>query len=241
MIKNLSISFVLFSQLFLKGMPHLHSRMRRITGKDEKPPIDQEDEPDLYRISQLFPVPPPTVSSSTKLPEVITPGTSACGRSDIKSNSHDIPSYDNMFPSQSSCSEERTPTLPNKSHTALDVAVSASAFNLYVALAGQARQVSAQQQSYMQLLSAAASLNFHSGIMPSYAQQMNALSQQQFQHQYNLACLSSFLRGSVRGTAATATGQPAVTAADAEVESPVMFIPVYPSTLAAFGASRRPL
>jgi hypothetical protein len=46
-----------YHELFLRGLPHLHSRMRRVTGKDKKPPIDQDDEPDLYEMSRLNPLP----------------------------------------------------------------------------------------------------------------------------------------------------------------------------------------
>jgi len=232
-----------YHELFLKDMPHLHSRMRRITGKDEKPPIDQEDEPDLYRISQLFPVPPHAVpSSSTRLSDVRTSFTSATRSSDVIVNSiSSVPSYGDMHSSQSSFSEAHTMTQPSTTHNATfaasDTAVAAPSFNPFIALAAQAQQATTQQQNYLQFLTAATSMPFSTCMVPSYAQQMSALSQQQ----YNLACLSSFLQGSVRGTGASAAGQPVTSAADSLVESPVMYIPVYPSTLAALGATPMPL
>jgi hypothetical protein len=102
-------------------------------------------------------------------------------------------------------------------------------FNPYVALAAQqAQQANAQQQSYLQFLSAAASLPVNSGIVQPFA----SVTQQQVQHQFNLACLS-LLQGSMPGTVAPVARHPTVSV-DPSAESPVMYIPVYPSTLAAF-------
>jgi len=220
-----------YHELFLKGMPHLHSRMRRITCKDEKPPIDQEDEPDLYRISQLFPVPPPTTgmtpSTSTtdlKITSVLSPEDS-----EVKNVNAVDPSFNDFLQSSKSrCSESGPTDYPPIHHTSTNVAMATAPFNPYVALAAQqAQQVSAQQQSYLQFLSAAASLPVNSGIVQPFA----PVTQQQVQHQFNLACLS-FLQGSMPGTVAPVARQPTVSV-DPSAESPVMYIPVYPSTLAA--------
>ncbi len=44
--------------MFLRGLPHLHSRMRRLTIKDKKEPLAPDEEPDLFEQSQLNPLPP---------------------------------------------------------------------------------------------------------------------------------------------------------------------------------------
>lgn len=48
-------------------MPHLHAKMHRLTANEKKVPLDPDDEPDLYRISELFPL--PTLSSSNSMIE----------------------------------------------------------------------------------------------------------------------------------------------------------------------------
>ena len=45
-------------QLFLRGLPHLHCKMRRKVWKQNDPIVDKNNEPDLYEISRLHPLPP---------------------------------------------------------------------------------------------------------------------------------------------------------------------------------------
>jgi hypothetical protein len=44
-------------QMFLRGLPHLHSRMRRLTLKDKKEVLAPDEEPDLFDQSRLHPLP----------------------------------------------------------------------------------------------------------------------------------------------------------------------------------------
>lgn len=213
-------------------MPHLHSRMRRITCKDDKPPIDQEDEPDLYRISKLFPVPPPTTGTTQSTSTTDLKNTFAFPSEDaevMSGQSLDPSLNDLLHSSQSRCTESGATDYPSIHHASTNVAMATAPFNPYVALAAQqAQQASVQQQSYLQLLSAAASMPFNSGIVQ---QPFSPVTQQQVQHQFNLACLS-FLQGSMTGAVASVSRHPTVPM-EPSTESPVMYIPVYPSTLAA--------
>lgn len=206
--------------------------MRRITCKDEKPPIDQEDEPDLYRISKLFPVPPLAPGSTPSTSATDLKNTLAYSPEDSEGiNVHSVdPSLNDLQQSSlSRCTEAGATEYPSIHHATTNVAMTAAPFNPYVALAAQqAQQASVQQQSYLQLLSAAASMPFNSGIVQ---QPFSSVTQQQVQHQFNLACLS-LLQGSMSGTVAPISRHPTVPM-DPSTESPVMYIPVYPSTLAA--------
>mmetsp|Transcript_10375 Transcript_10375/g.14640 ORF Transcript_10375/g.14640 Transcript_10375/m.14640 type:complete len:470 (+) Transcript_10375:174-1583(+) len=53
-----------YHELFLRGMPHLHAKMHRLTANEKKVPVDPEDEPDFYKISALCPLPPATPAHS---------------------------------------------------------------------------------------------------------------------------------------------------------------------------------
>jgi hypothetical protein len=55
----IAISLLIISsvQMFLRGLPHLHSQMRRLTVKDKKEALDPDDEPDLFEQSRLHPLP----------------------------------------------------------------------------------------------------------------------------------------------------------------------------------------
>jgi len=46
-----------YHELFLKGMPHLHSKMRRLPKRARKAPISREDEPDFYALDRVAPLP----------------------------------------------------------------------------------------------------------------------------------------------------------------------------------------
>lgn len=46
-----------YHELFLRGMPHLFTKMRRLTPNDKKAAVSSENEPDFYRISERFPIP----------------------------------------------------------------------------------------------------------------------------------------------------------------------------------------
>jgi len=46
-----------YHELFLRGLPHLHSRMRRLTPNDTKTPVAPEDEPDFNKMGEVRPFP----------------------------------------------------------------------------------------------------------------------------------------------------------------------------------------
>ena len=56
-------------------MPHLHATMHRLTANEKKAPLDPENEPDFYRISELFPLPP------IDEPKAFLPGVAALSNS----------------------------------------------------------------------------------------------------------------------------------------------------------------
>mmetsp|Transcript_5597 Transcript_5597/g.8246 ORF Transcript_5597/g.8246 Transcript_5597/m.8246 type:complete len:379 (-) Transcript_5597:122-1258(-) len=214
-----------YHELFLRGLPHLHSRMRRVTGRDEKPPIDQEDEPDLYRISQLYPVPPAPGSqgSTLSVPTVSTLASAAGSSASVASTVASFPAYGG--PAYSSL-PAAVPLHNIRDNTTFSGNAATASFlnaartlgmlsNPYTSLAAQFQQASEQlqrqqQESYRQLLAS-------SSLPPSYAQQ-----------QYELACFSSLLQGAVGRPPAA----PRMPLTNASGEAPIMYIPVYPSTLA---------
>jgi hypothetical protein len=216
-------------------MPHLHSRMRRITGKDEKPPLDQDDEPDLYRISELYPVPPPQDSSKLNplagaSPQVTSVGSGSRGLS--VSQYHDC---------STAAVQEAPASLLNLAEIAdrrivapVDRMATAATYDPFAAVAAQVQQSIAQQQSLNQLRSGLSSLPFMSVSVPLYAQASTSLPHQ-FQRQCDLALLSYILQGVAGGSAVEQSRAPATNAAG---EAPIMYIPVYPSTLARLGNGR---
>ena len=57
------------TELFLRGMPHLHSRMHRLTPNEKKLKLDPDDEPDLHKIAELNPLPPIPKKETPQLPK----------------------------------------------------------------------------------------------------------------------------------------------------------------------------
>jgi len=64
-----------YHELFLRGLPHLHGRMRRMTANDKKVPLATEDEPDFYKMSELHPLPPENIPLRTLNIDVLPPPT----------------------------------------------------------------------------------------------------------------------------------------------------------------------
>lgn len=219
-------------------MPHLHSRMRRITGKDEKPPLDQDDEPDLYQISELFPVPPlqdsrkpsARAAASPEVPPVglcTSPSIGTLGRS-----THRLQGY------QTSSVREAPVSLLNLAEIVdrhagapLDRRASAATRNHSFDVQGQ--QSCAPQQGLSQLSSALTSMPIASFSLPPYAQAVTSVPQQ-FQQQCDVGLLSYMMQCIARGSGATLE-QPRASASKFSGEAPIMYIPVYPSTLASLG------
>jgi len=52
-----------FHEVFLKGVPHLLGKMRRMTDKDKRLKVGRENQPDFYNISERYPL--PSVSNTT--------------------------------------------------------------------------------------------------------------------------------------------------------------------------------
>lgn len=46
-----------YHEMFLRGVPHLKGRMRRMAKKEKKAPIDPENEPDFFKINEECPLP----------------------------------------------------------------------------------------------------------------------------------------------------------------------------------------
>jgi len=214
--------------------------MRRVTGKDKKPPVDQEDEPDLYRISQIYPLPAAGSSPqpSSRQPFSVTSSSTATSNSEYASGNRAAASS-----SLSSVSAAVAP-LQVQGNAAASLFNAASLgrtlgalSNPYAAaLAAQLQQQKnqqqqqQQQQSYAQLLSAAQAPFQSFAVNPSY----QSSSVQQLLQQYDLACLTSLLQGAVAQPMA-ASAPPAAMSngpTSATGETPIMYIPVYPSTFA---------
>ena len=213
--------------------------MHRISGRDEKPPIDPEDEPDLYRISEMYPVPPDSRSPNSSSH---TPAAAVGGGNSVSSNNFNYSSFASPAYSLSSFPAAVAP-LQNIPETANFSGISTVAYlnaarmlgtlsNPYPSYAAQSQQESAQleqqlQESYRQLF-------LQSSVLPPYASTTSS-NQQRLREQRQLVCFQG-VEG--RGRAASAAHSRVVT--NASGETPIMYIPVYPSTLAGLGAGEIP-
>ena len=224
--------------------------MRRVSGKDKKPPVDQEDEPDLYRISQIYPLPAERTSA---LAPSHQPFASASSSMQHLTDSSEFPSGIRALACSSSQAAASVAPLQAQGNAAAASFLSAASIgrtlgalsNPYAAaLAAQLQQSSQQQQQqqrYHQFLRAA-QVPFQSFINPSVVNgpYQNSTIQHLLQ-QYELACLSSLLQGAVGGPPPTASAPAGISnfPANATGETPIMYIPVYPSTFAGLGGVSR--
>jgi hypothetical protein len=215
-------------------MPHLHSRMRRITGKDEKPPLDQEDEPDLYRISELFPVPP--LQDSSKPSSLCATGSSTTDKGSLESSQfqfqdHSVPSVRAAHASLLNLAE----IADRRSGAQLEMNVSGASYNPFTAIAaqgGHVQQMCCPPQGLGQFgsgLSSAPLVAPFSFTLPSYGHGVG-LAPQHVQQPCDLKFFSYMLQCMARGSASGSDLR-----ASATSEAPIMYIPVFPSTLARLG------
>jgi len=215
--------------------------MHRISGRDEKPPIDPEDEPDLYRISQMYAVPPDPRSPNSSSHSPATAIAAVGGGNSVSSNNFDYSSFASPAYSLSSFPAALAP-LQNIPETASFSGISAASYlnaagmlgtlsNPHPSYAAQyqqdiARQEQLLQERYRQLL-------LQSGVLPSYALTTSS-NQQRLREQRQLICLQD-----VGGERAPSAAHSRVVT-NASGETPIMYIPIYPSTLAELRAGENP-
>jgi len=221
--------------------------MHRVTGKNKKPPVDQDDEPDLYRINEICPLPAAGSSSHASSKPIASATSSIQQRTSGSEYSGAIRALASSSSRQAAASVASLQVQGNSAAASLLGAASigrtlGALSNPYAAaLAAQLQQKSQQQQqqhNYHCLLSAAAQVPYPSFVNPSVVRgsYLNS-SMQQLLQQYDLACLSSLLQGTVGGTP-TAASLPVGMSnlpTNANGETPIMYIPVYASTLAGLG------
>jgi hypothetical protein len=212
--------------------------MRRITGKDEKPPLDQEDEPDLYQISELFPVPPRQDSSkpsSLCATGCFTTDMGSLESSQLQFQNHSLPSTRVASASLLNLAE----IADRRSGELLEMNVSTATHNPFAAIAargGQVQQMCCPPQGLGQFgsgLTSVPPVAPFSFTLPSYGQGVG-LAPKQVQQQCDLDFFSCMLQCMARGSASGSDCFRANTT-DATSEAPIMYIPVYPSTLARLG------
>lgn len=218
-------------------MPHLHSRMRRITGKDEKPPLDQEDEPDLYRISELFPVPP--IRDSSKPSSLCAASSSADMVSEESSKFQDQGHSFSSARTTSASLLNLAEMADRRAGGLLERNVSTATYNPFAAVAiqgGQVQQMHCSPEALGQFGSGLTSMPLvapYPFTLPPYGQGVG-LAPQRVQQPCDLEFFSHMLQCMARGSS-SGSDCLRVPTTNVASEAPVMYIPVYPSTLARLG------
>ena len=69
-------------QMFLRGMPHLHSKMHRLTANEKKAPVYPDDAPNFYNANEFCPLPGgPAPNRAGKSTNASVAGTARMGSS----------------------------------------------------------------------------------------------------------------------------------------------------------------
>jgi hypothetical protein len=244
--------------------------MRRVTGKDKKPPIDQDDEPDLYEITRLNPL--PEDEGATPAPIDVPVPTTAPSSTQSEAQALVAPAQ-----TQAQASPQAAPSWQTS------MASQAMANPYAAALAAQMQQQSQRQAAAVGSHSMAPAPSqawpytqypgmsqFNSLVNPQsmapsvksdpsptppveqYSSALPRMSMQQLFQQMDASRMQQLLQSAMmnqQSQSHTATHTPTQQSSsshgdmgmlthghgpkNARGESPIMYIPVYPSTLAS--------
>lgn len=243
--------------------------MRRVTGKDKKPPVDQDDEPDLYEVSRLNPLPEADGSITP------APATSTQVAAPAQASSSTAPPVTKTAPVkvQVPHAAAASTSSPVQNQTqwqcAIQNAALANSYAAAIAAQMQQRQPTATQpqsrlatsawpyseyQGLSQFNSFMGTQNMSPPSEPSpppsqYTAASQRLSMQQLFQHLDASRLQQMLQGAMLNQSSqchpAASAKSSTNSADlsmlthghgpknARGESPIMYIPVYPSTLAS--------